>query len=175
MCCTERVALQLFLLVLNLLCVVETEQHYSCLYYYWICCWGHRQNNTAAVCVSVEFVMCGTERVEMQLFLLALSFLCVAQTEQHCSFFITNELLLCGTDREALQPFLWVLNLLCLAQTEQHYRRLLVLNFLRVTQTEQHYSCCISDEFLTCGKNRTELQMFVLVLNLFCASQKEQH
>jgi hypothetical protein len=61
---TDRAALQLFLLVLSLLCVAQTEQHYNCF-------------------ISVDFVMCGTNRAALQLFILVLRLLCVAQTEQH--------------------------------------------------------------------------------------------
>jgi hypothetical protein len=54
MCGAERTALQLFLLVLSLLRVEQTEQH-------------------GAVCISAEFVMCGRERAALQLFVLVLS------------------------------------------------------------------------------------------------------
>jgi hypothetical protein len=62
----------------------------------------HRHSSTAAVFVSAEFVMCGTDRAALQMFVLVLSLLCVAQTEQHCSFGISAEFVMCGTNRAAL-------------------------------------------------------------------------
>jgi hypothetical protein len=50
MCGTDRSALQLFELVLNLIFLAQIQRSIS------------------AVCVSVEFVMCGTDTAALQLF-----------------------------------------------------------------------------------------------------------
>jgi hypothetical protein len=55
-CGTDRAALLLNVLVLNLLCVAQTEQHYSCF-------------------ISADFVMSDRDRAALQLYILVLNLL----------------------------------------------------------------------------------------------------